>query len=167
MITYIREHFDYNYWRNQKILAKAAQIQPWQIEAPTTFPFVSLRGTLVHTLAAEVLWFQRLHNYESPTALLTKDEFPTLQSIVQRWAQVEADWRKWLNKLTAADLAAERTYQLLGGGRPSVTDKLVNCLLHVVNHGTQHCAEMAQMLTNYGQSPGNIDLIYYIRDKKK
>ena len=57
----VRGLFEYNYWRNQKILTRAAQIQPWQFDAPTTFPFVSLHGTLVHLLGVEWLWYQRLH----------------------------------------------------------------------------------------------------------
>ena len=76
---YVRELFNYNYWRNQKILSKVAQVQPWQFDAPTTFPFASLRGTLVHVLGAEWLWYQRMHEGVSPLALPSKDEFPTLQ----------------------------------------------------------------------------------------
>jgi hypothetical protein len=42
------------------------------------------------------------------------------------------------------------------GGRP-----LWQCLAHVVNHGTQHRSEAAMVLTHWGQSPGELDLIYY------
>lgn len=161
-----RELFAYNYWRNQKILTQAALIQPWQFDAPTTYSFVSLRGTLVHMFGAEWLWYQRLHEGVSPTAMPGKDEFPTLQSIVDRWADLETQWRGWANTLTDADLKGTRTYTLMGSQRPTVTDVLWATLAHVVNHGTQHCAELAQMLTDYGQSPGNIDLIYYLREKK-
>ncbi len=31
----------------------------------------------------------------------------------------------------------------------------------MVNHGTQHRSEAAMMLTHWGQSPGELDLIYY------
>ena len=163
---YVRELFNYNYWRNQKILSKVAQVQPWQFDAPTTFPFASLRGTLVHVLGAEWLWYQRMHEGVSPSALPSKDEFPTLQSILARWVGVEQQWRAWANLLTDDELKSAHTYSLLDKNRPLVTDPLWAALAHVVNHGTQHCAEMAQMLTDYGQSPGNIDLLYYFREKK-
>lgn len=35
-------------------------------------------------------------------------------------------------------------------------------MAHLVNHGTQHKAEAAAMLTWFGQSPGDIDMIYFL-----
>ncbi len=37
-------------------------------------------------------------------------------------------------------------------------------LAHVVNHGTQHRSEAAEMLTDLDRSPGDLDLIMYLRD---
>jgi uncharacterized damage-inducible protein DinB len=34
-------------------------------------------------------------------------------------------------------------------------------LQHLVLHGMQHHSELAQLLTAKGQSPGNIDFIFY------
>ena len=42
---------------------------------------------------------------------------------------------------------------------------LWNLLVHVVNHGTQFRAEAAVALTDYGHSPGDLDLLLYFRDK--
>jgi uncharacterized damage-inducible protein DinB len=163
LIGHVRDLFDYNYWRNHKILAYARKIQPWQFAAPTTFPYVSLHGTLMHTAGVEGLWRSRLQHQESPTGIASKTDYPTLDAVADYWAGEEREMRAWLATLTDAELTASRTYKLLGGN--VVTDPLHLCLAHMVNHGTQHCGEMAQMLTDYGVSPGNIDLIYWLREK--
>jgi uncharacterized damage-inducible protein DinB len=38
-------------------------------------------------------------------------------------------------------------------------------LTQLLFHGMQHRAEMAQMLTEFGHSPGNIDYLIYINNR--
>jgi uncharacterized damage-inducible protein DinB len=42
---------------------------------------------------------------------------------------------------------------------------LRGALVHMVNHGTQFRAEAGIALTAYGQSPGDLDLLLYFREK--
>ncbi len=76
LIGHVRDLFDYNYWRNHKILAHARKIQPWQFAAPTTYPYVSLHGTLMHTAGAEWPVAQPSATPESPTGIAAKDGLP-------------------------------------------------------------------------------------------
>lgn len=160
----IRDFWNYNYWRNKLILSKASDLQTWQLNVPTTFPSGSFLGTLVHTMGAEMLWYQRLHDGISPSAMPIKTaEYSSLDAIVAKWADVETSWQSWLNELDDKALNETKQYKLMNGNPAS--DTLWQTLLHVVNHGTQHCAELAQMLTDFGMSPGNIDYLYYLRSK--
>ena len=38
-------------------------------------------------------------------------------------------------------------------------------MAHVVNHGTQHRSEAAALLTDFGCSPGDVDMIYFLDEK--
>jgi uncharacterized damage-inducible protein DinB len=42
---------------------------------------------------------------------------------------------------------------------------LWHCLLHVANHGTQHRAEAAAILTAYGASPGDLDVTLFLNER--
>jgi uncharacterized damage-inducible protein DinB len=38
-------------------------------------------------------------------------------------------------------------------------------MAHIANHGTQHRSEAAEMLTQMGRSPGDLDLMQYLMAK--
>jgi uncharacterized damage-inducible protein DinB len=156
--------FDYNYWANARILDAAAGLTAEQYTS--TVPGLGhggVRGTLVHMLAAECLWRQRCLEGVSPTTLLQEADFPTLEALRQRWAEEERLMRAGLTRLTERTLAEHIVYRTTAG-RPMV-DTLWQLLVHLVNHGTQHRAEVAMALTALGHSPGDLDLIIYLRER--
>jgi len=154
--------YDYNYWANQRILQAAERVSPEQFVAPTSHTYGSLRGTLMHILSAEWIWRSRWQG-DSPTAMLDPADFPTPAAIRARWDSEEQQMRAFLAALRDENLAGTVQYATTRG-RPS-SQILWQLMLHVVLHGMQHRSEAAAMLTDYGQSPGDIDLIVFLREQ--
>ena len=151
--------YKYNQWANAKILNAAAGVTEEQYLAPASFPHGGLRGTLVHALSAEWIWRKRWEG-ASPTHLLKPEEFPTFHALRARWLDEENDLLGFVEGVTDEQLNNEFNYTNTSG-KP-FKRVLWQAMVHLVNHGTQHRTEAAAILTEFGHSPGDIDLIYFL-----
>ncbi|HHY58136.1 MAG TPA: DUF664 domain-containing protein [Chloroflexi bacterium] len=161
-LTDLKTLYDYNYWANHRILRAAEGLTAEQFVAPRDLSWGSIRDVLVHTMGAEWVWRMRCQEHRSPSALLDPHEFPTLQALQTRWTEEETAMRSYLDSLQEAELSQPLAY-VSTAGRP-FSSTLWHILVHVVNHGTQHRAEVAHMLTQLGHSPGDMDMILFARE---
>lgn len=160
----VRLLFDYNYWANGRILDAVEKLSFEQYNA--NVPGVShgsVRATLVHALAAEQIWRRRCLEGVSPTTLLQEADFPTLEALHALWKVEEAAMRAGLALLTEEALGSPLDYRTTNGSPKKET--LWQLLTHLINHGTQHRAEVAVALTAFGHSPGDVDMIIYFRQR--
>jgi uncharacterized damage-inducible protein DinB len=155
--------YEYNYWADHRILATCANVNQEQYIAPTSDG--SLRAILVHTLDSEWAWRTAFQEYRNKPKLwehtdLTEADLPTLDALKERWQVEEQAMRVYLASLTDQDLNGLVRYVIPGG---IVRQRVLwHCLLHLVNHGTQHRSEAAVLLTSYGQSPGDLDFTLFL-----
>ena len=155
--------YKYNQWANGKILTAAASVSPEQFLAGAAFPHGGLRSTLVHAMFAEWIWRNRWEG-TSPATRFKPEDFPTFDSLRARWMEEEAKLMAFVDGLTDEQLNNKFSYQDTKGNPHERV--LWQAMMHVVNHGTQHKTEAAAMLTEFGHSPGDIDLIYYLIEKE-
>jgi uncharacterized damage-inducible protein DinB len=153
--------YQYNQWANTRILNAAEKVTQEQFLAPASFPHGGLRGTLVHALFAEWIWRRRWEG-TSPTQRLKPDDFPTVESLRARWQEEEKQLMDFVNGLSDDRLNSTFSYTNTSG--QPFTRVLWQAMAHVVNHGTQHRAEAAAMLTDFGHSPGDIDMILFLME---
>ena len=169
--------YEYNYWAVQRILTVCARVS-WERYTGSS-GYGSLRSALIHTLDAEWAW--RLicqgssvaHDTlkESPQAVepktwdhkeLTEADLPDLDALKERWQAEEREMRAYLGSLSDQGLNGLVRYLIPGG---IVRERVLwHCLIHVVNHGTQHRSEAAVLLTSYGQSPGDLDFTVFLNE---
>jgi uncharacterized damage-inducible protein DinB len=156
--------FDYNYWANNRVLAQAAALPPSECEAPVPgLNGNTLKKTLVHVLAAEQIWRLRCLDGISPAGALAPDMFPSFDALKQRWDQEEQLMRQGLARLPQEKLGETFAYQTTKG--TTARNVRWQALVHMVNHGTQHRAEAGVVLSSLGRSPGDLDLILFLRDR--
>ena len=151
--------YKYNQWANAKILNAAANVTPEQYLATAAFPHGGLRGTLVHALFAEWIWRNRWQN-TSPSHRLKLEDFPTMEALHTRWLAEEKQLMEFAEGVT--DEKLNNTFSYTNTSGKPFTRILWQAMAHVVNHGTQHRTEAAALLTDFGHSPGDIDLIYFL-----
>ena len=155
--------WEYNYWANRRLLARADGLSVAQLTDKLPYMWDSILRTMAHVLGAEWAWRQRVQEGISPAALLDRDQFTTLEVLNQRWDEEETLMRDYLAGLSDADLERVVTYQNTKGD--SFSRPLWQLLTHVVNHGTQHRSEVALYLTNFDRSPGDMDSTVFLSEQ--
>ncbi len=143
----IRTLYDYDRWATRKVLAQLPGLDSEVWSRTNVVDERGLGGILVHQLGAMQRW---RHGFmEDGKEPRPEDEpLPAVEELI---AMYEAEWREfdaWLPTLT--DRFVNHVYE----GVP-----VWQMLVHVVNHGTQHRAESAALLTAEGRSPGDLDMI--------
>ena len=153
--------YRYNQWANAKILNATATITQEQYLAAASFPHGGMRGTLVHTLFAEWIWRKRWEG-TSPKACLKPEAFPTFESLHARWIEEEKLLMAFVDGLTDERLEQHFDYTSTEG--TPYNRILWHAMAHLVNHGTEHRSEAAAILTDFGHSPGDVDMIYFLSE---
>lgn len=156
----IQTLYAYNAWANELILSAAEQV-PDELFAAARLGACSLGETLVHLMVSESLWRLRWQGVD-PATVAFPGQFPTLAAIRAQWQRENVALGDYLALLSDAALAGPVTFQ-----RPAGPDTRVlwHLMLHVVNHGTQHRAELALLLTELGCSPGDLDFTRFLREQ--
>ena len=109
----------------------------------------------------EWAWRRRWQG-NSPAALLSQGDLPTFETLRDRWEQEAQALRDYVAGLTDDDLTETVLYKTTKG--QPMANVLWHQMAHVINHGTQHRSEAAMLLTSYDRSPGDLDLIVFLRE---
>jgi uncharacterized damage-inducible protein DinB len=162
--------YDFNYWADQRIITACANVSAEQYAAPIQIGngYTSLRTTLVHIIDGEWQWrityaghySKPLPDEEYSATEFTEVQLPTLSGLEEFWESEKEAMLLYLDHLTEEELNGILRYVAPGN---LVRERVLwQCLFHVVNHGTQHRAEAAAILTSYGQSPGELDFTQFL-----
>ena len=146
---------DYMYWANRRILQSAARLTDAQFRLPSVIAGRDLRATLVHTLDVEMSWRRRLQRRpaEEWKKALAVSDYLRVATLAEHWNRDELEMRQWIATLDDETLARDADLE---------SEKklpLWYFLIHLITHSQQHRAESAQLLTQLGLSPGDVDFL--------
>jgi len=158
----ILDLYRYNSWANARILNATSNVSPEQFLNPGAFCFGDLRGTLVHILFAEWIWRRRWEGH-APTEWLKPEDIPSFDKLHTYWQAEEDLLMAFVKNVSDENLGSVIRYKQMSG--ESRENTLWHLMVHLVNHGTQHRSEAAAMLTEFGHSPGDIDLVIFLRER--
>ena len=164
-VTDFERLYDYGYWANRKLFPVLAQLTPEQFTETVAGSYGSVRNTLVHIMSAEWGWLDRCGGHKRGPALKPED-YPTLSSLLETWAVVEAHVRAFLASLTDADLTRTVEFTLPQSDRAHVM-RLGDLLQHSATHAVHHRGQVALLLRALGHVPGNFDLLIYDFDHER
>lgn len=156
--------YDYNYWAHHLVWKCITPLTDEQFATNTGYSWGSVHSQLVHTMSAEWMWFERIKG-QSPSAMFSPEDFPTREAIRTRWDALEAEVRGYIDSLTDDALLHTFEYATTSGNR--YQGNLLETLLHVVNHGTDHRAQMLAMIHHLGGKTVEQDLVFYLREKRE
>ena len=150
--------YDYNDWATARVMRAAERVSPEQFLARNEFGWENLRGTLVHIMQAEIVWRHRLFE-GGEIDWLNAGDFPSVDAIRDRRDTEIAALRRYIEGLSDEAVNAPVAFER---NEKTIQAQLWQFLAHVVNHGTQHRSECAALLTGFGHSPGDLDLVLFL-----
>ncbi len=150
--------FDYHWHTTKQLLDLAAKLDENDFHFKPEDDSGSIHEKLLHILRADNAWRQSLiaGSQQKP---LSRKAFADIDSLRAGFENEASAWREMFDSWTEAEL--EESVNLTRSDGTEYSFVLWRVLQHLVLHGMQHHAEIAQMLTNLGQSPGNLDFIFF------
>jgi uncharacterized damage-inducible protein DinB len=158
--TMLTTMFEYNDVTNTRILEGAAKLSDEQLDTASGYSQDTLRKTLWHTLIVEYGWRSQCQGVD------VRQQPPPVESIAsvadfQRFQKEENERaHAYIAGLSEGDLAAPITLKRRDGSERALARWQI--LAHILYHSAQHRSEMAELLTHYGHSPGDLDFVFYI-----
>jgi len=155
---YLKQAYDYMYWATQRYFAVAEGLTEEQLHRLQGHSWGDVHATLVHMMSSEWMWLQRAQG-SSPKASPTKDEYPTLAALKQRWAGLQIEMRAFIDAQPEDSLNTAIAYTNTRGETFHVP--MWQMLAQVVNHQTHHRGELAAMYALMNVPHPEDELIQY------
>jgi len=151
-----RHFYDYHFAENRKTWDEyIVPLTEEQFTQPVDYSHGSVREQVVHLMNVDEAWFSGLRGVE-----LSEEpdpaHFADRDSMRLHWDTIEQEMRAYL-----ADLRDDMLFEKPFAEGEDKDLILWQVLLHVVNHGTDHRAQLLRLLNDLGVETRYQDYIFY------
>ncbi len=150
--------FAYNWHTTNRLIERAANLSEEEYHANPGYGHGSIHDLFFHLLRAGRSWRMALQTGKQLSGIEAED-FPGLDTLQAGFEVEKGAWNDLLESLSAEQIEGE--IELTSWRGDVYTFKRWRILQHVIMHGMQHHTELAHLLTARGQSPRDIDFIFY------
>jgi uncharacterized damage-inducible protein DinB len=153
-----RHFYNYHFAENRKIWDTYITSLPQeQFTQNAAYSHGSVRDQILHLLSVDEVWFSELRGVE-PSEPFPPANSDDRQLIRTHWDSVEQSMRAYLEELQD-DMLFDKPIR-----EPEEDKDLIvwQVLLHVVNHGTDHRAQLLRLLNDLGVKTTSQDYIFYV-----
>jgi uncharacterized damage-inducible protein DinB len=153
-----RHFYNYHFAENCKVWEHVASLTFEQFTQAVDYSRGSVRDQLVHLLDAEDVWFSELRGAQPADPLPVTVTADDRDAIRAHWDKVEGNIRAYLANLEDDFLFTKPITD------PEEDKNLIvwQVLLHVVNHATDHRAQLLRALHDLGVDTKYQDYIFYV-----
>ena len=155
-----RHFYAYHLTENRKIWdSYIAPLSYAQFTEDSNYSHGSVQDQIIHLMSVDEVWFCELRGVEpsEPFVPANADDRDILRA---HWNRVEQSMRNYLAELRD-DTLFEKPIK-----EPEEDKDLIvwQVLLHVVNHGTDHRAQVLRLLNDLGVKTSSQDYLFYVYD---
>jgi uncharacterized damage-inducible protein DinB len=160
-LTYFHEIFDYNYALHSRVWDSIMQITDSQFLEEIPYSIGSIRNHMVHLMNVDQRWLCRVMQMPLPAQRINQEEYLTRAATRLKWEEIEKFVCNSVYSLSESDL--DRPVEIKISSRPNMNIKPVwQILAHVVNHGTDHRAQILPILYRMGAPTFDQDLMLHL-----
>ena len=150
----LRRLIAYDAWADDRILDALEGLDEAELARPREAYFGSLAQGLRHLVIVQMRWLARWDGSPLPGA---NHPLPPWR---EAFAASHGALRRYVAGFEDDDFDRIVTYTVQSGA--TRRQPLADLVTHLVNHGTQHRAELGLLLERIGRSPGDLDYVVFL-----
>lgn len=161
-VAELTDLYEYNNWAHDIVFDFVSEISKEQYERTVGGSFPSIRLTLEHILATEVVWLSRWEGH----SLGDRPDYGSVNdasALIRIWMSFRSRQHAFITSLDDDELAKPIVIRTRGG--IETVQQLCDTMLHVVNHSSYHRGQVTNLVRQVGGTPKATDYFYYLLNR--